>query len=267
MMVQIQRRVVMIAGMIAVLAVAACQPVSWRGREHELIRQALQINQTDGAVYVYVPGGEAVFGYAGSISGEVMLPVASFWIMRTEVTNALYARCVAAGSCTPPANDRWQDLPFARHPVVNVSWAQAARYADWAGGRLPTEIEWEKACRGVDGRAYPWGDREPDPALANYNGAVGDTTPTGRYPAGASPYGALDMAGNVWEWTSSPYAANPYTPETMALAARGHEPRTLRGGSYLNPAGYGIPCTSRGWDVPALRISWVGFRVVLDERD
>ena len=85
----------------------------------------------------------------------------AFWIMRTEVTNAQYAKCVEAGACSEPNNTRWNDPAYAEHPVTNVNWEQANAYAKWAGGRLPTEAEWEKACRGTDGRIYPWGDEPP----------------------------------------------------------------------------------------------------------
>ena len=105
------------------------------------------------------------------------------------------------------------------HPVVNVSWKDAVAFCRWlsqASGktiRLPTEAEWEKAARGDDGRIYPWGDEPPTKELCNFSNNVGDTTPVGQYPAGASLCGALDMAGNVWEWTGSLYGPYPYQVE------------------------------------------------------
>ncbi|MBU6332964.1 MAG: formylglycine-generating enzyme family protein [Chloroflexi bacterium] len=144
-----------------------------------------------GAEYMAVPAGDGV---------------AAFRIGRTEVTNAQYAQCVAAGACTVPETFdgcNYSNAAYAEHPVACVTREQAREYAAWAGGRLPTDTEWTRACQGDDGRMYPWGEAAPDERLANFafRQDLGDgTTAVGSYPAGASPYGALDMAGNVWEW-------------------------------------------------------------------
>ena len=123
------------------------------------------------------------------------------------------------GACSPPAlvssftrPQYFEVKAFADYPVIHVSWSQAASFCAWAGGRLPTEAEWERAARGTaDARIYPWGDSPPDCTKANYAGCVGDTDRVGHRPAGQSPYGAFDMAGNVWEWTSDWYDAAYYS--------------------------------------------------------
>jgi eukaryotic-like serine/threonine-protein kinase len=139
----------------------------------------------------------------------------AFWIMQTEVTNVHYKQCVTADSCTPPDNPTWDQAENSQLPVTHVTWAQADTYAQWAGGRLPTAAEWEKAARGTDGRIYPWGNEWGD-NRANYcdrnckdfapftafDDGYPDLAPVGSYPNSASPYGALDMVGNVFEWTA-----------------------------------------------------------------
>jgi formylglycine-generating enzyme required for sulfatase activity len=179
---------------------------------------SIRLNAKDDAEYVYIPAGEFKMGSDPSTDSvattdeqpQDTLTLPGFWIMRTEVTNGLYKRCVEEGSCTEPNNTRWNDAGYADHPVTDVTWHQANVYAAWAGGRLPTEAEWEKACRGTGGRIYPWGDSAPTAELANYGNSVGDTMPVGKYsPQGDSAYGLIDMAGNVWEWTSSQYQSYP----------------------------------------------------------
>jgi formylglycine-generating enzyme required for sulfatase activity len=189
----------------------------------------------------------------------------AYWIDKTEVTAAQYQRCVDSGVCSAPkagalctygANDK------SDHPVNCVDWSQAAAYCQWAGRRLPTEAEWEKAARGVDGRIYPWGDQSPDAALANFNEKVGrTTTPVGSYPAGVSHYGALDMAGNVWEWTAdwfydTYYAKSPH--ENPTGPGPGFE-RVLRGGAWFNSANF-VRAAYRGRNTPDSRNDYVGFR-------
>jgi formylglycine-generating enzyme required for sulfatase activity len=205
----------------------------------------------DGMILVYVPAGSFLMGSDKSVDSQAFdseLPqhtvtLDAFWIDQTLVTNAMYARCVAAGSCTAPQysgsysrSSYYGDSQYADYPVINMKWSMADAYCRWAGRQLPTEAQWEKAAHGTDGRIYPWGNQAPDKTLANYNQFVGDTSKVGSYPAGASPYGALDMAGNAYEWVADWYSATSYkdspTNNPAGPASSGNG-RVLRGGSWI----------------------------------
>ena len=171
----------------------------------------------------------------------------AFEIDRTEVTNAMFAKCVAAGDCHERryspylwgVKDRsgrpYYDVPaYASYPVIMLDADEAAAYCRWAGRRLPTEAEWEKAARGTDGRLYPWGEAGPDCTLTNYFSCSKNPAEVTAYPAGASPYGALNMTGNLWEWTADLYAADYYarSPERNPPGPATGDAHTLRGGGF-----------------------------------
>jgi len=218
------------------------------------------------APMVFVPPGEFVMG-----NNKVYLD--AFWIDKTEVTNSMYAKCVQAGTCSAPGSNRsrtrdsyYGSTVFDNYPVIFVSWMDANDYCAWAGGRLPTEAEWEKAARGTDGRQFPWGDDDPwgIDGLLNYQAQ--DTTEVGTYPNGASPYGALDMAGNVAEWVadwlSLEYYSNP--PASNPLGPDSGQYRVWRGGSWANTSPDWIHTYSRTGNLPTDDGAGLGFRCARD---
>jgi formylglycine-generating enzyme required for sulfatase activity len=183
---------------------------------------------------VLVPAGPFLYGGEGEPQRQVSL--GGFWIDLFEVTNVEYNKL----------RDHPYPLDKADHPVINVNWTQARLYCEARGKRLPTEQEWEKAARGTDGRPYPWGATY-DQTLLNADNRTRDTTPVGQFPEGRSPYGALDMLGNVWEWTS--------TEDDRA--------KVLRGGSWASPAGE-IRTTIRNKMAPGFYLFDLGFRCAKD---
>jgi len=195
-----------------------------------------------------------------------LLQLDAFWMDKTEITNGMYGKCVQAGKCEKPGC-KYYDLPkYAKHPAVCVTWQQAQDYCQWAGGHLPTEAEWEKAARGTEGRIYPWGG-DSSQAKANYWGSPGYCSntikPVGSYLSGASPYGVLDMAGNVAEWTQDWYNANYYqdSPVLNPQGAQKGKERVLRGGAYCF-SDNDIRSARRAYSEPNVRFDIVGFRCV-----
>lgn len=198
----------------------------------------------DGATLVYVPEGNFIMGTDNGDLDEKpahTVYLDAFWIDQTEVTNKMYAKCVDAGTCAEPTfassnthSSYYGNTAFDEFPVIHVNWEMAKTYCEWAGRRLPTEAEWEKAARGTDQRMYPWGNEKPDSSLLNYSNLVGDMTMVKSYPNGVSPYGAYDMAGNVWEWVSSLYQPYPYSAAHGREDVNNSGSRVLRGGSWYD---------------------------------
>jgi eukaryotic-like serine/threonine-protein kinase len=231
------------------------------------------IREKDSMEMVFVPAGEFSMGSdnVGSHENPVhKVYLDAYWIDKFEVTTAQYARCVADGDCSVPhlvesyTRDSYYGNPsYDDYPVIYVNWFQADAYCAWAGGSLPTEAQWEKAARGTDERTYPWGDAAPTCSLANNYGCVGDTSAVGSYPAGASPYGALDMAGNVWEWVADWYDSGYYSksPLQNPTGPGSGSSRVLRGGSWNNTEKY-VRSASRSGFTPHDYRSSSGFRCV-----
>ena len=243
-----------------------------------------QISPVDGMVLRYIPAGTFQMGSNDGDSNEQpvhSVTLDAFWMDQTEVTNAMYAQCVAAGGCSAPRDSGsytrdsyYGNSTYANYPVIYVDWNQAEAYCAWAGRELPTEAQWEYAARGgLAGASYPWGN-EFNGSLVNYcdancasdwkdsayNDGYADTAPVGSYPANG--YGLYDMAGNVWEW-----AADWYGPYSSATVENPEGPasgdyRALRGGSWNVSEDY-LRVSDRGWSAPDGAYSDLGFRCLL----
>jgi hypothetical protein len=168
----------------------------------------------DGEEMVYVPASDFTMGTGVGSTPEKQVYLDGFWIYSTEVTNKMYAQCVTTGNCAPPAQEVgapvYTNPQYGDFPVVGVTWDMAANYCAWAKADLPTEAQWEKAARGPDSSVYPWGINPPSCSLLNFKGCLGHTTGVIDYPDGRSPYGAYDMAGNVFEWVKDFYDEHAY---------------------------------------------------------
>jgi formylglycine-generating enzyme required for sulfatase activity len=265
---------------------------------------------------VFVSEGPFLMGTAEAAEGfsderpQRSVHLSAFWIDRLEVTNADYERFVAETHHAPPQHDKpaftvWdaaRPLPGSeQHPVVNVTWKDAGEYCAWRGKRLPTEAEWEKTARGVDGQIYPWGndwivtransasywagrtiefkdglewkafwiDGE-GAQISRQRGLKGEilTLPVGSFPDGASPYGALDMAGNASEWVADWFEPYYYlkAPLRDPTGPNGVLLKVVRGGSWLKPAS-SLRAADRDYGYPDDRASGIGFRCAADGSD
>jgi formylglycine-generating enzyme required for sulfatase activity len=216
---------------------------------------------------VHVPAGSFVMGSPDSVGGDNEHPqhkvtLSGFCIDKTELTVAAFAKCAAAGGCSPiPTPWSGCNRNGQNHPVNCVIWSEAKTYCEWAGKRLPTEAEWEYAARGGDGRTYPWGNQDPDKSRLQW--LADSTAPVGSFPAGASPFGALDMAGNVWEWTADGYGAYAADPQTNPTGASDSSSRVIRGAGWRAGGADDVRAANRGFGtVPTVRSNETGFRCV-----
>ena len=226
----------------------------------------LVVNEADGSVLVYVPAGEFEMGDGQDADcPKHRVYVDAYYIGLYCVTNAQYGRFVREGKGREPDNTRWKQSELADHPVTDVSWDDAVAYGAWAGLRLPTEAEWEKAARGPSGLLYPWGN-EWDATRCRHNGNRGGETTcrVDAYPGGVSGYGTYNQTGNVWEWCADWYDADYYTRSPRANP-RGPETgsyRVSRGGSWGNGRAAYLRGANRAGITPAYRYVNLGFRLV-----
>jgi formylglycine-generating enzyme required for sulfatase activity len=231
---------------------------------------APEITGKDGAPAVLVPAGSFIMG-DDEVAPRREIYLDAFYIDRYEVTTGRYAKFLAStGSVRPP--DEWDELDLNRGdelPVVGVDWNDATAYCKWAGRRLPTDAEWEKAARGTDERRYPWGNESPTFERTNFQNSAptaydGGLEKVGSHPAGRSPFGVHDLAGNANEWVSDWYSEsfpsadvrNPKGPETGKA-------RVIRGGGRFEPAER-ILATKRYSGTPEVRANDIGFRCARD---
>ncbi len=228
--------------------------------ENQVKKEVTEANEVqnikiDGMTQIHVPAGEFIMGSADGPPNTTPLHTVyldEFWIDMTEISNSMYARCVKDedGACEPPVptssvtRDSYYGNPaYANYPVIYVNWHDAQNYCNWAGRRLPTEAEWEKAARGTDDRIFPWGNQSGTCNVGNFYVdayCTGDTAEIGSYPGGASIYGVLDMGGNVWEWTADWYDGSyyDYSPSRNPFGPAIGDGKSLRGGSWYTAFGY-----------------------------
>jgi len=228
---------------------------------------------------VLIPAGEFTMGSNNRLPDEGpehKVTLKSYWMDRYEVTNLQYKQFIDATKRKSPRH--YENRTFAEgladHPVVYVSWYDAKEYCSWAGKRLPTGAEWEKAARGDDARIYPWGNkfeitRANMPQRWNTLKQNGSTTPVGAFKEGVSPFGLYDMSGNVWEWTSSWYKA--YPGNTKLTENYGETYKTLKGGSWWNcsfyKCGASAPAFNRSFFLRTTRNKSFGFRCAKDAEE
>ena len=230
------------------------------------------ITGKDGAPMVLVPAGEFTMGSDEGDDDEQPVHrvfLDNFYLDIFEVTNGRFAKFVAAIQSEPPWGFADQETPVVRadHPVRWVNWLEATGYCLWAGKRLPTEAEWEKAARGPEGRVYPWGNEPPTPAHAVFGLKEGAETvsPIGNRDLGRSPYGIHDLAGNLYEWVADWYDETIYTTQPT-INPRGPVEGTTkgqRGGSYINSP-YRLRTSFRTKSDPTEHDPHVGFRCAQD---
>ena len=263
--------------------------------------EVTKIAPTDGMTLVFIPAGSFIMGGNAQAAFDLCqnyhsdcelkwftdeepqhtVYLDAYWIDQTEVTTSMYEKCVKSGVCQAPRDKTsytgakyYGTAAFANYPVINVSWDMAKSYCEWAGRRLPTEAEWEKAARGTDGRIYPWGNAFEDTAvnfcdrncpmdwaLDLFNDGYAGVSPVASYPSGQSPYGIYDMAGNIFEWVNDWYSQSYYqhSPDSNPLGPSTGTERARRGGAWFNVE-YRVRTSYRDSYDPLDSFNDMGFR-------
>jgi len=279
------RRQVMLMALLAGMLAACGGAIRDGSSSTARMTPTVQVRSSDGMPMVCVPGGTFSLAEAGGLSGRHDVTLSAYWIDQTEITNAHYELCVEDGTCQPASNCVWGeptygDEAYADHPVICVTWRMAQTYCAWAGGRLPTEAEWDYAARGPQRSLYAWGDEfdgtllntcdvncpHVDQRDASFDDGYAMTAPAGSYPGGASWCGALDMNGNVWEWVGdwyAPYTSGAVTDPTGPLSG---EERVMRGGSWYDDVDFSRADHRHPYE-PASSIYIIGFRCVIPTED
>ncbi len=274
-----------LAACILALALAGCSSSTNSGGDTP------GTNGKDGAAMVWVPAGAFLMGSTTLLMGspdevpQRTVTLKGYWIYKYDVTVAQYrAFCKATGRALPDfptvyswaGKSGWDDPALQQHPIVNVGWFDAQDYAAWAGVHLPTEAQWEKAARGTDGRNYPWGGLgkfadgsfdgwDPSKCVNSFNSVSQgiSTWPVGSFPTGASPYGAMDMAGEVWQWCADWYGPYDATAVIDPIGATPGGNLVLRGGSWYDYGNYGCGrCALRNYNGAGAKEYNIGFRCV-----
>jgi formylglycine-generating enzyme required for sulfatase activity len=234
------------------------------------------LHMPDSSAMIRIPAGSFTMGSAQGDSEawddekpQHQVTLSEYYIDKYEVTNRQYKRFCDGTSRSYPPDPGFDSLPnyflsYPDFPAVDVTWVDATAYCTWAGKQLPTEAEWERAARGTDARKYPWGGSSPDGSRCNIwsnDDGYFYTAPVGHYPNGASPYGCMDMAGNVWEWCNDWYDASYYSssPTNNPPGPSSGSSRVYRGGSWVNDAGDARSASRPGTD-PSSWNDDLGFR-------
>ncbi len=224
----------------------------------------------DGGTLVYIPAGEFAMGAQEADNPRHGVSLSPYWIHKTKVTNRMYALCVGVGVCSAPkpvpGAAVYTDPTYSDHPVVGVDWERANAYCGWAGGRLPTEAEWEKAARGLSAPTYPWGEANPACELANVGGCESTTTSVVAHPRGASAFGLLDIAGNVFEWTWDWYDSTYYATSPIQDPPGPAEGiyKVIRGSSFESEFSQ-APSALRHYGGPTYTSHDLGFRCAVQQ--